>query len=162
MRDYKLVCDALVQVLSENRTGALSEDMLTAVKTVEKGQYVPQYTGDKPVVFVRPETPGSEFQMAGNQVRQDRLSFMISGAVCGTSQSAAYDDAMNLYNNLQNIFMHLGSTQYWSGGRLGWGTGNDENPEPHGKFEADITSGLITVHFWLRWSCSLRIGRGAI
>ncbi|HUU44744.1 MAG TPA: hypothetical protein VM118_03335 [Acidobacteriota bacterium] len=161
--DYKTITDRLKAILEANTTGALSRDLSKAVVAVKKGQYVPGSSDEKPVIYVRPEIPAHIAQMAGGQTQKRRLTYIFTGAVKADTQEEAWDDVQCLYNNLENLLMHYGADgSYWAGGRFGVNPGDDDDPERYGNWDADPGTDLCIIHFWLRWSCEIMIGREAL
>lgn len=161
--DYKGIAERLIGILEAEQGHLLDENLAKAVVAVKLGQYVPNSSGAKPVVYVRPQTPGLISDLAGGLRRNERLMFVISGAVKGTDQEAAYGEAMSLFNNIQNILSHVMVDReqgQWGAARFGWGYSDDDaNPEAFGGFESDPGADGAVVHFLIRWSCDFQITR---
>lgn len=158
--EYKLINDKWIDILTAYKSTSLSEDMSTPVDTVSRGQYVPGGSASKPSVYCRIEVPSLAADMAGGLSRDERLVILFSGAVSNTDRDTAWNDAYCLVNNIQNIVQNYSQVDgYWSGGHLGFKEGDYDNPEDYGRIDADSGQDIITVHFWIRASILVRIGR---
>ncbi|MDO8681892.1 MAG: hypothetical protein Q7N50_00225, partial [Armatimonadota bacterium] len=154
-QDYTQIVDRLRDVLTAERTDALSDDLSTPVTAVKIGQYVPSATSDKPIVYVRLISVATVADMAGNMSRLGRINCLISGAVAITKiaqeadhQEESHNDGCNLMNNIENILMHYGTDTLWSGGHLGLGqSSDDDNPERYGELTPEPGGELSGYHF---------------
>jgi hypothetical protein len=102
--------------------------------------------------------------MAGGLRRDERLKFIISGSASGATQSAAWNDAMCLANNVQHVLENYPSDgDNWSAGGLGWNyPESDESGDDFLEMDADPGTDGCVVHFTLMWSCDVRIERDSI
>jgi hypothetical protein len=158
-KEYTTILDRVKKNLSDNRAGALSDDLTVDVVSVNKGQYNVTPGAEKPAVWVCPLRIGAVRDMAGGVSWQRRPMFRISGAVSGTTQDAVCDNATNLINNIERVLMaHANESGFWSGGTFGWSGGeNEDNPEQFGEIILEAGQDVITGHFTLLWSCDIRI-----
>jgi hypothetical protein len=160
MKDYTDITNRVKSILEGHREAALSADLSKAVVAVRKGQYVPNSADSKPCVYIRFCESGVIASMAGGLKRQERPKFLISGAVVGTTQEAAIDDASNLISNIANILENNMRNDMWGAGRLGWSYSEDDSrDEPTCKITPDPGSDNCVVHFQIRWSCDVMIRR---
>lgn len=158
--DYKQLTDHIIDLFEAVMATDLSDDMSQNVKAIKKGQYVPESSGNRAIIYIRPEVPALVSDMAGNLSREDKIVYLISGSVCSDNRDTAWDDVQCLFNNIQQLLMNHGhESGYWAGSHLGYREGDYENPEEYGQFGADSGTDIITVHFWLRWSICVRINR---
>lgn len=161
--DFKTLTDKLKSILDAEKTGALSDDLSVAVGDIRIGQYVPNESANKPLLYIRPEKPGLISDMAGNMSRQEKICFLITATVSGTNRDTVWDDIQNLFNNTQQVLWnHCAEDGYWSGGHFGYSEGYEDNPEEYGQFSGDSGLDIIVLHFWLRWTIFVRINRETI
>ena len=162
--EYKTITDRVATVLNAERTDKLSENLSATVTAVKTGQYVPQESSTKPIVYIRLRRVGLIADMAGGLKRNERLMFLVSGAARGTTQQAAIDDASNLINNIENVLVnYITDSGNWGASRFGWSySTEDERPETFGELEIEPGSDGCVVHFQLMWSCDIRIERSGL
>lgn len=162
--EYSDVTAKLISILDGEREDALSADLTVPVKSVNKGQYVPSSSGEKPIVFVRMRRAAIKRSMAGNLIRDERLKFVISGAVVAATQAIADSDADILINNIENLLeAHPSEDGYWSAGSLGWNFPADEEPgEDFVEKTPDPGTTGAVVHFEIYWACDVRIARETV
>jgi hypothetical protein len=162
--EYKTIAGKLIdifeaQMSAKGVTGELDEDLTTAVKGIKLGRYIPGYSGDKPVVYIMPDVSGLIADMAGNVVRQERMLFLVTAATSGSDQESSLNEAMCLFNNVQNVLIDNTTSNYWSGGKFGWGYGDDDNPEQFGKLHVEPGADVCVASFVIRWSCDVILRR---
>jgi hypothetical protein len=158
--DYKTITDHIIDMFDAAKSTSLSMDMTQTVKAIKIGQYVPESSTGKAIIYIRPETPALIGDMAGGLSRQNKILYLFSGSVSASDRDTAWDDVQCLYNNIENLLMHHPTESgYWSGSHFGFQEGDDSSPEEYGQFGADSGTDIIAVHFWLRWSIFVRINR---
>ncbi len=164
--EYKDLTDQVVSVLTAEASDKLTENVTGSAVTVKKGRYVPREASAKPIVYVQLGRPSLIRCMAGNQKRDERLKFIITGATQAsgvTAQEDAYDDCVNLMNNIQHVLENNANNgDYWSGGSLAWDSGEDESGIDFGEITLDPGGSVVTGHFTLMWACNTRIARDSL
>lgn len=161
---YKQLADKLIDIFSDNRTTNLSTGLSENVVSVNKGHFVPTSESAKPCVYVRPEFPSFIAELAGGLSQLRGLTFCIDFAVASTSRDTAWDDALILAGNIENLLLHNQHVDgYWTGGHLGVGGGDENSPEPYGAWKpAESTGTRVVVHGSIRFTVHARIGREAL
>ncbi len=165
MKDYGNIWDQMDSLLHSYEETALVEDVEADSVDVKMGMLTPDSVDAGVKLYHRIRIPSLMADMAGNQSRSERLTFVFGGAVGAISTEISQEwlikQAMNLMNNLQNVLAHNATRAgYWWGGCLGTNPG--EEPDRMGDIGINVGTDRGKAWFELYWTCEVKIEREAI